>query len=133
MNELFQLRPVLPVQAGNVVIGRWRRRRFYSWQFTLILGVCFKRSVHRLETSSCRLQELGPEQRHQDAREPLGLVEATASRPLLQTEGVLAVEEAGHEQAAAPAQLPLLRERDHSRLEGHRPASRRLDPYPEFA
>src|SRR3954451_15481980 len=104
--------------------------RFY---LLLILCACLERNVHRLEALPRRLEQSGPKHRYQDAGEPLGLVEATASRLLLQAEGVLAVEQAGHEQPAAPAQLPLLRERDHGRLEGHRPTPWRLDPHLELA
>src|SRR4051812_45207379 len=133
MNELFQPHPVLLIQAGNVVPVYGGEIGFTHDNLLLILCACLERRVHRLETLPRRLQEPFPEQRHQHAGERLGLAEAAASRPLLQTEGVLAVEQAGHEQPAAPAQLPLLRERHHGRPEGDRLPPWRLDAHPELA
>src|SRR4051812_31657720 len=133
MNELFQSRPVLLIQASNITSVDDGEVGFTHGNLLLILCACLERNVHRLEALPRRLEQSGPKHRYQDAGEPLGLVEATASRLLLQAEGVLAVEQAAHEQPAAPAPLPLVRERDQGRLKGPGPTPWGTDPPLELA
>ena len=73
----------------------------------LRLRPLLKRLVHRLEAVE-GAAEGAAEERHEDASERLLLGEADALRGEgLDDEGVLAVEEAGEEHAAQPAQLGL--------------------------
>jgi hypothetical protein len=94
-----------------------------------VLGAGLECGVHLLE-AEFGLIERAPEEADEDATEPLCLSEAGASLVEgLDVEDVLAIEDAGDEEAAEPAKLALGLDSQNGRLEGHSPSAGGLDAH----
>src|SRR5579862_1478022 len=101
----------------------------WAWRLSTdgSLGAFLERSVHRVEALSGRIEQSRSEERHEESRKPLRLMEAASRATAFDAETVLAIEQARHEKTPQPSQLLLLDRRDDGRVEGHRRAPRRLD------